>query len=221
MTSTSIRSLSACPPDDESPRGPAGSCLPPRRLTADLGLTELVDAARAGDHRAWTGLVDRFDGMLRSVARSYRLQPADIDDVVQIAWARLYDHIDRLREPAAVAGWLATTTRRETMRALQSRTREHLTDDPPAHDPADVERLDSNLLTAERRAALADAVVDLPHHQRRLMMVLLARPALDYRQISALLSIPVGSIGPTRSRSLSRLSRHPRLRAVRRDDFGA
>jgi hypothetical protein len=49
------------------------------------------------------------------------------------------------------------------------------------------------------------------------MLVLLTKPALHYQQVSALLSIPIGSIGPTRSRSLARLSRHPRLRAVHRD----
>jgi RNA polymerase sigma factor (sigma-70 family) len=191
--------------------------LPPRRLTADRWLIELVKAARVGDDRAWACLIDRFDGTVRNIARSYRLQPADIDDVVQITWARLYEHIDRLREPAAVAGWLATTTRRESMRALQIRTREHLTDDPQVHDRGDPGSLDSSLLAAERRAVLADAVAALPDHQRRLMIVLLTSPPLDYQQISALLDIPVGSIGPTRSRSLSRLSRHPRLGALHRD----
>lgn len=191
--------------------------LPPRRFTAEHALGELVDAARRGDDRAWSCLVDRFGGTVRAVARSYRLQPADVEDVVQIAWARLHEHIDRLREPAAVAGWLVTTTRREAMRTLQIRTREHLTDDPQVHDPAGRDGLDSDLLTAERRAALAEAVGALPHRQRRLMTVLLTNPPLDYEQISALLSIPIGSIGPTRSRSLARLSRHPRLRAVHRD----
>jgi RNA polymerase sigma factor (sigma-70 family) len=184
---------------------------------ADRGLIELVNAARAGDNRAWSGLIDRFGGTVRNIARSYRLQPADVDDVVQITWARLYEHIDRLREPAAVAGWLATTTRRESMRALQTRTREHLTDDPQVRDRGDLDGLESSLLIAERRAALADAVATLPDHQRRLMMVLLTSPPLDYQQISALLDMPVGSIGPTRSRALSRLARHPRLDALQRD----
>jgi RNA polymerase sigma factor (sigma-70 family) len=201
----------------QSSRPSTAPRLPPRRLAAERAVGELVEAARRGDDRAWTCLVDRFDGTVRAVARSYRLQPADVEDVVQVTWARLHEQIDRLREPAAVAGWLVTTARREAMRTLQICTREHLTDDPQAHDPAGPDGLDSDLLTAERRAALAEAVGALPHRQRRLMLVLLTNPALDYEQISALLSIPIGSIGPTRSRSLSRLSRHPRLRAVHDD----
>jgi RNA polymerase sigma factor (sigma-70 family) len=177
----------------QQPRSSLAPRLPPRRLAADRELIELAKAARVGDDRAWARLVDRFDGPVRNIAASYRLQPADIDDVVQFTWTRLYEHIDRLREPAAVAGWLATTTRRESVRALQIRTREHLTDDPQVHDRGDLASLESSLLAAERRAVLADAVAALPDHQRRLMMVLLTSPPLDYQQISVLLDIPVAA----------------------------
>jgi RNA polymerase sigma factor (sigma-70 family) len=195
---------------------------PPRtQLAGERGLAELVIAARAGDDCAWTSLIDRFDGMLRNIARSYRLQPIDIDDVLQITWTHLYEHINRLRDPAAVASWLVTTTRRAAMRALQIRSREHLTDDPQADDRSHLDGLHTTMETAERRAALVDAVAGLPHHQRRLIMLLLVSPSLDYQQISTLLSIPVGGIGPTRSRSLSRLSLHPRLRALHADHASA
>jgi len=58
-------------------------------------------------------LIARHDRTLRRIARSYRLGPADVDDDVQVTWTRLYQHTDRLRDPNAVAGWLARTTRRE------------------------------------------------------------------------------------------------------------
>lgn len=194
----------------------------PRRLGDDRGVTQLIERARAGDNRAWSCLIDRFDGTVRSIARSYRLQPSDIDDVVQATWTRLYEHIDRLREPAAVSGWLATTTRRESMRALQVHTRERLTDDAQLFDqPALPGEPETSLFRRERRAAVACAVAALPHHQRRIIMVLLTGASHDYRQISALLGVPIGSIGPTRSRALARLARHPRLRAVHDDHVPA
>ena len=99
---------------------------------ADRELVSLVRASRAGDSAAWTQLVERFTPTLRRIARSYRLQPSDVDDVVQATWLRLFAHIEQLRDPAAVAGWLATTTRRECLRVLQGHVREHLTDDPDA-----------------------------------------------------------------------------------------
>ena len=43
-------------------------------------------------------------------------------------------------------------------------------------------------------------------------MTLLAEQAKpDYRQISTTLGMPIGSIGPTRARSLARLQRHPEV----------
>jgi DNA-directed RNA polymerase specialized sigma24 family protein len=61
-------------------------------------------------------------------ARRRPLVPAraerHVDDVVQATWLRLREDIRRLREPAAVAGWLETTTRRNAMRHLYGRNRE-------------------------------------------------------------------------------------------------
>ena len=47
-----------------------------------------------------------------SICRRRRLNRADAEDVGQSVWLRLVDQLDNLREPAALAGWLATTTRR-------------------------------------------------------------------------------------------------------------
>ena len=69
-------------------------------------LVALVLAARAGDSSAWTKLLGRFDRTLRSIAGSCRLAPADVDDVVQATWLDLLRDIERVREPAGIAGWL-------------------------------------------------------------------------------------------------------------------
>lgn len=177
-------------------------------------LVSLVDAARAGDAAAWTQLVERFTPTLRRIARSYRLQPSDVDDVVQSTWLRLFAHIEQLRDPKAVAGWLATTTRREAMRVLQGPVREHLTDDPDLGACPEHEGPETQLIAADQRAVLARALATLPDRHRRIMALLAAQPNPDYRHISATLSIPIGSIGPIRSRSFARLQRHPELRSL-------
>jgi RNA polymerase sigma factor (sigma-70 family) len=204
----------------EQPRSAAPSRPPSCRAPGDQALSELVTAARAGDNAAWARLIDRFDSTLRSIARSYRLQPIDVDDVVQMTWARLYEHIDQLRQPAAIAGWLTTTTRRHAMAILQIPTKEHLTDNPQRETLAAPDNPQTSLLEAERYVTLADAIATLPQNQRRLMTVLLANPTLHYQHISALLHIPTGSIGPTRARALTRLSRHPRLHALHHGHSG-
>jgi RNA polymerase sigma factor (sigma-70 family) len=203
-----------CSPRNSSTPSPTSAqwLCTPRRGGGEREVVELVRAARAGDDRAWERLYDRFSPMLRGIARSYRLSPSDVDDVLQNSWLRLFDHIDRIREPTAVAGWLATTTRRECLRLLQLPMRESPTADPDAgaSDSSDPER---ELLAAERRVILGRALATLPERHRKLMTMLVAQPDTDYEQLSAALAMPVGSIGPIRGRSLARLRRHPELRS--------
>jgi len=185
-----------------------------RPITPRSELAAVVCAARAGDEAAWAQLVARFDRCLRAIARRYRLAPADVDEVVQATWLSLLENIQRIREPAAVAGWLATTVRRNALRHHQTHGREQLTDDPDIGPPAQAEGPEARVLVEERDATLTAALSTLPMRHRRLVTVLLTQPALDYRQIGELLSMPVGSIGPIRARALARLARDPQLQAL-------
>jgi RNA polymerase sigma factor (sigma-70 family) len=180
-----------------------------RRHKRDL--ESLVQAIRANDNDAWVELIGRFDRMLRRIVRSYRLNVSDTDDVLQMVWLDLHQQVDHLRDPHAIGAWLVTATRRVALKALQRHVREHLTDDPELLDSIDPGQLDAELLVAERKDVLKRALGTLPHHQRRLM-VLLATSPLGYREISAQLDMPMGSIGPIRARSLERLRRHPDVR---------
>jgi RNA polymerase sigma factor (sigma-70 family) len=87
-------------------------------------VADLVRAAGAGDQNAWNSLVDRYSGLVWHIARGHRLGEADANDVVQTVWLRLVESLPRLREPAAVGGWLATTARNESLRLLRRSGRE-------------------------------------------------------------------------------------------------
>ncbi|MEA2370173.1 MAG: hypothetical protein QOH12_567 [Solirubrobacteraceae bacterium] len=177
-----------------------------------------VPAARPTGGRenvAWMRLVARHDRTLRSIARSYRLGAADVDDVVQVTWTRLYQHIDRIRDPNSIAAWLATTTRRESMHVLQRAVREQPLREAEAIElPDQSARPDTALLAAEEREILGRAVAGLPRRQRDLLNLLATRPGADYAEISRILDMPVGSIGPIRARGLSRLARNAELRSL-------
>ncbi|MET0910978.1 MAG: sigma-70 family RNA polymerase sigma factor, partial [Ilumatobacteraceae bacterium] len=84
---------------------------------------ELLTRVIAGDERAWDEVVDRFAGLVWSVARSYRLSSAATDDVVQTVWLRLAEHCGRIRQPERLASWLATTTRNEALRVIRGNNR--------------------------------------------------------------------------------------------------
>src|SRR5271156_894846 len=83
-------------------------------------ITDLVTRARNGDKQAWDALVERYAPLIWSICRRHRLDHADADDVGQSVWLHLVEQLDRIRDPAALPGWLATTTRRECSRALRA-----------------------------------------------------------------------------------------------------
>ena len=131
-----------------------------------LKVGELLRLAAAGDRAAWDALVERYEGLLWAIARSHRLDEASASDVVQTTWLRLVEHIDGLRNPDALAGWLATTARNECLRVLRHQSRQVPTEDDrmPADSVPPVD--DARLLAARaRRRAVArvrDAVGPLP-----------------------------------------------------------
>ena len=170
-------------------------------------LTALVGAAADHDDKAWNELVRRFAGLVASTVRRYRLSGADAQDVSQFVWLRLIEHLSTLREPAALPGWLSTTTRHECERHLRANGRSVATD-PMTLEPTDRTGdpgIDESLLADERRRALLEGLAELSAHQRDLLLMLNADPPYAYAEISSALNIPVGSIGPTRSRILARL----------------
>ena len=184
---------------------------------ADAPVADLVKRARDGDQRAWDAIVERYAPLVWSICRRYRLPGADAGDASQAVWLHLVDQLDKIRDPAALPGWLATTTRRECGRLLRAVQRTQ-----PSGCVLDAEDIpderavlaDDELLRAERHAALREGLADLPPPCQQLIALLIEYPPLPYAQISARLGIPVGSIGPSRSRCLDKLRHHPAVAAL-------
>ena len=183
----------------------------------DQPITDLVTRASRGDQRAWDDLVERYAPLVWSVCRRYQLSRADAEDVHQTVWLQLVSRLDKIRDPAALPGWLATTTRRECLRVLRAargpRAAEHVPDAETIPDQQ-AALADQELLVAERHATLREALARLPPCCQRLIGKLIEDPPLTYAQISASLGIPVGSIGPSRRRCLDKLRRHPAVSAL-------
>jgi RNA polymerase sigma factor (sigma-70 family) len=169
-------------------------------------ITALVSAAAEGDERAWDGLMAQFGGLVWAIARAHRLNDADASDVCQATWLRLFEHLRRLQEPAAVGAWLATTARRECLRVLRENQRRvlHWDDDHPDYESLQITP-DEAVLVRARDDALRLSFSQLRASDQALLRVLVADPRPPYDQIAAALDMPIGSIGPTRQRALERL----------------
>jgi RNA polymerase sigma factor (sigma-70 family) len=177
-------------------------------------LAPTVNAAAAGDEYAWSELVRHFTPLLRSVARGYRLDQHDVDDVVQACWVALLLSVDSLRDPEAIGAWLITTVRRQALRAHQRHLREVVTDQPLHDRAAGADCLEIEVLKAEQTRILREAVERLPGRQRELLESLIAEPDRSYVEVSRGLDMPIGSIGPTRERGMRRLRQDRRLAEV-------
>jgi hypothetical protein len=82
-------------------------------------MAEVVQAAAAGNQAAWNVLVDNHASMVWAIARRHGLDPDDAADVSRATWLRLATQLGRIQPPEQVGGWLAATTRRESLRALR------------------------------------------------------------------------------------------------------
>ena len=180
-------------------------------------VTDLVTRASTGDKQAWDALVERYAPLIWSICGRYQLSRADAEDAGQNVWLRLAGQLDKIRDPAALPGWLATTTSRECGRVLRPAHGPHAPDhviDAGSLPGQQAGAADQELLAAERHAALCDALSRLPQDGQQLIALLIADPPVPYAEISTRLGIPVGSIGPNRSRCLDRLRRDPALTAL-------
>ena len=186
----------------------------------DLSLPAVVARATAGDPAAWEGIVDRYAPLVWSICRRFQLSGQDAEDVAQNVWLLTVEHLGQLREPAALPGWLATTTRRECLRIVTAAGRSERAgaklDD--VLQVADDTAIEGEILAAERNAAWRAALADLPPGCQQLLAMLTADPPSSYAEISTALNIPVGSIGPRRARCLQLLRRHDAIMALSRSD---
>lgn len=175
----------------------------------------LVQASASGDEAAWNELVRRYSPLVMAVTRSYRLTAQDAQDVSQTVWLRLVEQMTNLRKPEALPGWIATTTRRECGRKIRQ-ARRMLPVDPqvdPAMQQCTTVDPDAAILRAELHQALRDGLSELSARDQWILQLRGADPPKSYHEISQLLGMPIGSIGPTLRRSLNRLRETSAMRA--------
>lgn len=174
-------------------------------------VSRLVDRARTGDDAAWNAIVDEYTRVVWCTVRKFRLAEAEAADAVQTTWLRLVEHLDSIKNPACIAGWLATTARRTCLERVRESAREFAVDpheDTRLHarsEPRWDDAPESMLLRREDVTLVRTALATLDERDRTLLMLVTAPEGYSYRDIGARLGIPIGSIGPTRARALARL----------------
>ncbi len=177
------------------------------QLVHELDVADVFDQAQSGDRAAWEELVHRFGALVSAVARRCRLSEADVAEVCQTTWLRLVENLDRIEQPDRLGAWLATTARRESLRIATRRANVLAGDTLSQIADTEVEPFDAGILREERAMTIRAATEQLSPRCKRLLGLLMGHDDLSYKEISELLAMPVGSIGPTRGRCLAHLRR--------------
>ena len=159
-----------------------------------------------GDQDALEQLVAVMTPVLWHVVRAYRLETETAEDVVQHAWLALVRRRDTIRDARAVGGWLTVTARREAWRVAGAAHRELAIDDEAIELRVPAQRsAESEAITDLETGRLWAAVATLDERCQRLLRVVAFDARPDYQSLSHELDMPVGSIGPTRGRCLTKL----------------
>ena len=188
----------------------------------DPTVVALVVRASESDPGAWNEIVERYAPLVWSICARFQLSNHDSEDVGQNVWLLLVEQLGKLREPAALPGWLATTTHRECLRVVTAarRSEQRGTRLDDALQFVDDTVIEEEILMAERNAGLRAALAELPPRCQQLLAMLVSDPPNSYAEISETLNIPVGSIGPQRARCLERLRKSSALIALGDSDIG-
>lgn len=170
----------------------------------------LLQRAAGRDEHAWVELVGRFERVVWSVTHGFSFDDDTRHDVFQLTWLRLLDNLHQIRNPDRLAGWLATTARRECLAVVEA-SRRLVPTERLSEAEADTVRPGQALIHDEELAGLAEAFGQLGERCRQLLRLLTLDPPLSYKEIADLLAIPVGTIGPTRARCLDQLRKRPAI----------
>jgi RNA polymerase sigma factor (sigma-70 family) len=162
---------------------------------------QIVSRCRAGEEEAWNELVERFSRYVYAIAvQAFRLGPHDAEDVFQDVFARVYEHLGRLRSDEAIRPWIAQLTRRLCIDRLRAGGRQS------SVDPDDIElgELDETLTRLDEAMTVRAGLDAIGDGCKEILNRFFCRDE-SYRAIGEALDLPAGTIASRISRCLSKL----------------
>ena len=166
----------------------------------------LLTRIQAGDRAAWEEIFRRYEKLVSTTVRSFRMQEADALDAVQMTWLRLAENAHRVQFPERLGGWLATTARHECLHILrQVKPIPGLVDVTPdmVADPS--VGPEEQVVRADIARTLRKLIAELSPRRQALLRMLFTDHPHSYAEVARSAGIPPGGIGPTRARALRQL----------------
>ena len=160
---------------------------------------EIVARCRAGDDEAWGLLVERYSRYVYAIAgRGFRLADEELEDAFQDTFLRIYERLDRIRDPHALRPWIAQVTRRVCLDRLAAAKAR------PETDELDETAVDGRVEELDDAFVVHEALRTLDDRCRELLDRFFARDE-PYRVIAEALELPMGTVASRISRCLDRM----------------
>ncbi len=165
--------------------------------------TTLLKRAQAGDTEAVERLIELYQDSIYAMAISFTRNQHQAEDLAQEAWIRVLRGLPKFRHDSKFSTWLYRVTMNTFLNAYRASKREqevvgHLT-------VVDSERLPSEGGRVETHLDVQSAVRDLPIEFRSVVLLRFVAD-LSYKEIAAVLDVPLGTVQSRLNRALDKLN---------------
>lgn len=167
----------------------------------------LVEACREGRKRAFDVIVERHRRPIYQVCYRFVANHEDASDLSQEVFVRAWRGLDSFRGQAALSTWLYRIAVNLCLNRVAGR---QLQTEPLAADAYVDERAPdpgSELMRAERAAAVRRAIAGLPDRQRATL-ILRVYQELSHREIAEILGSSVGAVKANFFHALANLKKN-------------
>ena len=156
-------------------------------------LSELVEAAQAGNSEAYAALMQRFQQMAYATAYKYLGDHHLSQDLVQEAALEAFVHLKELKEPLAFPGWFRQIVFRQCTRVLRQTTLPCTSLETVSDGLFEERNPEEIAMQGEVQACVRSAIASLPQHER-LVTVLFYVCHYSDNEVSASLKIPLTTV---------------------------
>lgn len=167
--------------------------------------SDLIHACLGGVEQAWAELLERYSGLIYSIPLRCGFPKGVADEIFQETCLILLEKLGSIQQHERLNSWLMTVTRRACIRRMRQPQEGELTERIEAMTPAGEASLEQQLIELEQTHKVQLALQKLsPTCQQLIQALFLQEPPLTYEEITEQLGLPLGSIGPNRSRCLQK-----------------
>lgn len=174
----------------------------------------LIQACLAGDEAAWAALFHRYSRLIYKIPLSFGFPTLEAEEIFQETAMEIVEGLAELRSHAHLHPWIVTIARRVCIRRLRSAPKYTTTDLQLLENEIEqgADSTEELLIRLEEYSLLRKALAGLDPKCRTLLteLFLKEQPAA-HADVATMLNVPLGSIGPTRTRCLEKLRKEVEL----------